>query len=135
MGKFVGDSVGETDGNPVVGLDVVGLADGETVGALNVGIAVGTRVGTDNVGESVGLDDVGILDGLAVGKLSVGDEVGVEVGTAVGNDVGCDDGIMVGKDVGAHVLPQHVSPHNSEISFIPGPTSQQRSLTDEHMVN
>ena len=77
----------------VVGLPVVGVADGEELG-LFVGFAVGVALGL-----SVGLDVTGLTEG---------DEVGATVGVELGDDVGLVLGLPVtgfsfGDEVGAFV--------------------------------
>jgi hypothetical protein len=77
----------------LVGLSVVGLDVGVSVGLDVVWKAVGLLVGVSvvglDVGISVGLDDVGKAVGLLVGLFVLGLDIGVSVGLdVVGLDVG-----------------------------------------------
>jgi len=96
------DVVGEIDGDTVgdvVGSEVVGETDGDTVGSEVVGEIDGVTVGSDVVGETdgdvVGSEVVGEIDGDAVGSEVVGEIDGDADGSEV---VGEIDGDVVGSD-------------------------------------
>ena len=83
--------MGGTDG-------LLGFTVGVSVVGLNVGASVGERDDGSTVGFTVGLSVVGLNVGASVGEL------GLNVGATVGErDDGSKEGLPVGDSVGVHV--------------------------------
>jgi len=87
----------------VVGVDVVGVTDGEWLGALPLGARLGVREGVNDVGVALGT-----RDGLCVGSALDGAEEGDCEGLAVVGacDVGC---AVVGAIVKEQIVPQSIT--------------------------
>jgi len=90
----VGNTVGDSEGVKVNGLDEVGDSDGDVVGPVDWCFGVVGVVEGDDVGGIEGYllgDFDGNIDGPTLGTCVLGFLLGEDVGVTVGND----DGIMV----------------------------------------